>query len=62
MTKEAFDEHRRGQARVEIVPTAVPVPEVLPVAEPSPDGEPVAEPVPLEAEPVPAAPGEGRRR
>ncbi len=50
------------QREIEIVPTTVPVPEVLPIAEPSPDGEPVAEPLPLEPEPVPAAPGEGRRR
>jgi hypothetical protein len=52
------------QREIEIVPTTVPVPEVLPVAEPSPDGEPVAEPVPepLEPEPMPAAPGESRRR
>jgi hypothetical protein len=48
------------QREIEIVPTTVPVPEVLPVAEPSPEGEPVPEP--LAPEPVPAAPGEGRRR
>jgi hypothetical protein len=46
---------------IEIVPTTVPVPEVLPVADPSPDGESAPTADPLD-EPVPAAPGEGRRR
>ena len=50
------------QREIEIVPTTVPVPEVMPVAEPSPDGEPVPRTEPLAPEPVPAAPGEGRRR
>jgi hypothetical protein len=50
------------QREIEIVPTTVPVPEVLPAAEPSPDDEPARRPDPLEPEPVPAAPGESRRR